>query len=126
IALPRRLIYRAPPRLHQELQPDNIVARGVPPTVVSKPQERERLRFSLSTLLPVRLGKAPKLNQPRLLRMKFQSELGQPFPKLSQEPLGVVLMLESQHEIVGIADDYHVAPGHFPAPDLCPQVEHIV
>ena len=78
--------------LRRRPSPDNIVTRGVCPTVVSKTQERERLWFSLSTLLPVGLGKTSKLNQPRLLRMKFQSEFGQPFLKLSQEPLGFLPM----------------------------------
>ena len=48
-------------------------------------QEREAPRLSLATLLPVLSGEPPKLDQPRLIRMEFQTELGQTLLKLSPE-----------------------------------------
>jgi hypothetical protein len=39
------------------------------PAVMRETQEREGLRFSLSTCLPVLGGEPPELNQPRFVRM---------------------------------------------------------
>jgi hypothetical protein len=58
--------------------------------------------------------------------MNFQLELGQPRLELPKESVGIVPMLESRHEIIGIADNYHVPPCHFLAPDLYPQIEDVV
>jgi len=52
------------------------------PTIVSETQEREGFRFSLTTLLPVTGGEPPELDQSCLVRVQFQSELGQPLPKI--------------------------------------------
>src|ERR1700691_4871912 len=82
----------------------NEVAFGVRRTVVREPKKRERLRFSLATLLPIYLCEPTKFDQSRLLRMEFQSEVRQPFPKLSQEPLSVFALLKADHQIVGVAD----------------------
>jgi len=90
------------------------------PTVVSQPQEREGLWFSLSALSPVASGEPPELYQPCLVRMQFQAELRQPFPELFQEPLGIRPVLKTQHEIVSVTDDDYVARCHFPAPDISP------
>src|SRR5664279_5549592 len=59
------------------------------PTVVGEAQEREGLRFSLASLLPVASGEPPELDQPGLLRMEFQAELCQPFLKLLKKPHGI-------------------------------------
>ena len=40
-----------------------------------EPKKRERLRFSLATLLPIHLREPTKLDQSRLLRMEFQRSL---------------------------------------------------
>lgn len=58
--------------------------------------------------------------------MDLQPELRQPFPKLSQEPLSFRPVLESDHEIIGVADHDHVPLRHFLAPDLCPQIENMM
>ena len=59
------------------------------PTVVSEAQEVERLRFSLSSQLSVAGCIPPELDQPGLLRVKFQSELRQPLLELFEEPHSV-------------------------------------
>ena len=83
-------------------------------------QEREGLRLSLATSLPVLSGEPPKLDQPRLARMEFQTELGQTFLKLTPETLGFDSILKAHHKIVGVTDDDDVALDHFLAPDLHP------
>ena len=57
-----------------------------------KAQEREGLRLPYSTLLPILGGEPPKLDQSCFLRMEFQSELSQSFPKCFQESLGFQLI----------------------------------
>src|SRR2546423_13784286 len=58
-------------------------------TEMREPQKREGLRFSLTTPLSVSDGEPPELDQTCLVRMQFQTEPYQPFPKLRKEPLGV-------------------------------------
>src|SRR3982074_2135966 len=50
------------------------------PTEVGEAQEREGLRFPLSTQFWVARGNPPKLDRPFLVRMQSQAELRQPFP----------------------------------------------
>src|SRR6266700_1738475 len=95
-------------------------------TVVREPKKRERLRCSLATLLPIDLREPTKFDQSRLLRMEFQREVRQPFPKLSQEPLSVFTPLKADHQIVSVSDKHHLSARYLPAPCLNPQVEHIV
>ena len=61
------------------------------PTVVGEAQEVERLRFPLSPQLSIARRIAAELDQPGLLRMKFQTELRQPLLKLLKEPRSVSL-----------------------------------
>ena len=91
-----------------------------------EPKKRERLRFSLATLLPIHLREPTKLDQSRLLRMEFQRKVRQPFPKLFQEPLGVFALLKADHQIVSVADKHHLSARHLLAPCLNPKIEHIV
>ena len=85
-----------------------------------EPKERKRPGLCLTWPFPVSPDLAPKRYQPRLVRMNFQPELRQPLLKLLQKPLSVRPVLEARHEIVGIPNNYHVAGGHFLAPDFCP------
>ena len=61
--------------------PDDESSVGELPTEVGEAQEYEGLWFSLSALLPVSSGEPPELDQSCLVRMLFQTELGQPLPK---------------------------------------------
>jgi hypothetical protein len=62
--------------LIRRLTPDHEPARRTRSTLVDKSKERERLRFLLATPVPV-FGREPaELQQPRLLCVKFQAELG--------------------------------------------------
>ena len=55
---------RYSPAMHNEM------AFGCRRTVVREPKKRERLRFSLATLLPINLSEPTELDQSRLLRME--------------------------------------------------------
>ena len=89
-------------------------------------QERKGLWFSLAAPLPVLFGKPPELDQSRLLRMQFQTELRQTFSKLFEETLGFRPAFEAHHKIVGVADDNDLAPSHFLAPNFYPQIENVM
>ena len=89
-------------------------------------QEVERLRLVLAALLPVVGCVAPKFNQARLVRVQCQPERAQAVLPMPEEPLGVGAMLETQHNIVGVSDDDHVARRMTFAPALDPQIEDVV
>jgi hypothetical protein len=74
---------RHSPTLYDEM------AVGGRRTIAREPKKREGLWFDLATLLPIDLREPTKLDQSRLLRMEFQREARQPFPKLPQKPLSV-------------------------------------
>src|SRR3954451_21492910 len=42
------------------------------------------------------------------------------------EALGIGLVLETDHDIIRVADDHHVARGLAPSPALGPEIEHVV
>jgi hypothetical protein len=96
------------------------------PTVVSESQEYKGFWFSLATPFSISEGKPPELDQPRLVRMQFQTELHQPLLKITQESFGVSPVLKAQHNIVGISDNYDIARCHFLAPSFHPQIEHVM
>jgi hypothetical protein len=95
-------------------------------TMMREPQEHEGFRFSLATPFSISEGKPPELDQPRLVRMQFQSELHQPLLKITQESFGISPVLKAQHNVIGIPDNYDIAPCHFLAPSFHPQIEYIM
>ena len=94
--------------------------------MMREPQEYEGFWLSLATPLPVSEGKPPELDQPRLVRMQFQTELHQPFLKITQESLGVSPVLKAQHNVIGITRNYDIARCRFLAPSFHPQIEHVM
>src|SRR5271157_1683586 len=89
-------------------------------------KEVEGFRFAEPALLAPGRRMAAKLDQAGLVRMKLQSELLEPRSHRIEETAGVVLMLEAQHHIVGIAHDDHVAGGFAPSPAFGPEIEDVV
>src|ERR1700677_2337491 len=71
-------------------------------------KELERLRLANSSPLAVRGGVPPELDQPRLLGVQLQGELGEPAAKVCPEPLGVIPVLESDHQVVRETHDHNV------------------
>src|SRR6478609_7943991 len=93
-------------------------------TDVRETQEGERLR---STQRPTTFGRvASEFDQPRLVRVKLQTELGEPVAKRGKEPVGVVTMLKPDGEIVSEAHDNDVTARLVVSPPIDPQVEDVV
>ena len=91
-----------------------------------EPQKWETLRFFFPSLPPIVLGKPAELDQPRLVWMQFQPELGQPFLELRQEPFCLVPVLKSYNKIIGVADSYYISPRYFCPPCFQPQIEYMM
>ena len=93
--------------LHRRDSPDGeCSATPEMPTIVSESQEYKGFWFSLATPFSISEGKPPELDQPRLVRMQFQTELYQPLLKITQEPFGISPVLKAQHK-VSSADESH-------------------
>jgi hypothetical protein len=58
--------------------------------------------------------------------MERQRERLEPLTHRIEEATCVVLMLETGHQIIGVAHDDHVAPGLAPSPAFSPQIEYVV
>ena len=90
---------------------------------VREAEELERLRLAEATRPAIAGGEPPELDQPRLLGVQFQAELREPVAQVSPEPLRVIPVLESHHEVVSPAHDDHVTV-RVPSPPLVsPEVE---
>ncbi len=55
--------------------------------------------------LSVLCGEPPELDQSRFLGMGLQAKLPHTVAEALQEPLGFLSVLESHHEVVGVAHD---------------------
>jgi hypothetical protein len=55
---------------------------------VRETQEREGFWLRLPTPLPISFSRLPEVDQPRLFRMQFQTELRQTFSKRFEKTLG--------------------------------------
>src|SRR5215469_9306296 len=91
-----------------------------------KSQKIECFGLPFSSPGPVDFGKPPELNPARFVWVQFQPELPQPFPKLRQEAICIGQMLKTEYIIVGVTDDNDIASRALLAPDVHPQVEHIM
>src|SRR5215813_11615633 len=67
-----------------------------------------------------------KLDQTRLLAVKFQPKALEPFHKLAQKLLPVLSVLKSHNEVVGKPHHDHISSDLYSSPLLDPQVKHIV
>jgi hypothetical protein len=102
--------------------------RPVPvlPADMREAQEVEGLRLAFPSSFPVLLGIPPELGPARLVRVQFQSELSQPFFQAFAKTVCVGSPLEAEDDIVRIADDDHLTSRILLAPDIHPEIEHIV
>ena len=70
---------------------------------------------------------AAELDQAGLVRMeRSAANASNSLAHRIEEATSVVLVLEADHQIVGVAHDDHVAVGLPPSPALGPEVESIV
>ena len=70
--------------------------------------------------------KAAELDEPRFLGVQFQIEFAESILQIPLKPLGIRLILETGHNVIGIPDHNHMATCMSFTPLLGPQVEHIV
>ena len=85
-----------------------------------KPKEIKSLRLTLSSLLPIRSCKAPKLDQPSLVGVQTETEFTHALCELPEKPFCLLPMLKPHDEIIRVANDDHVTPGVSLAPLLYP------
>src|SRR5437763_11986353 len=93
---------------------------------VREAEKPERLRLAESTGLAIAGGEPPELDQPCLLGVQLQAELREPVAQVSPEPLRVLPVLESHHEVVSPAHDDDVAVRVPTPPLVSPEVEDVV
>lgn len=93
---------------------------------VGKAKKIERLRLSFTLAFAIVGRKPPKFNQPCLVLMEFQAKPHKTFTKVSQEPFGILPVLEAKHEVIAEPDDDHIATGMSGPPLVRPQIKHIV
>ncbi len=85
-----------------------------------EPQKIEGFRFTEPSPLAPGRRTAAKLDQAGLVRMERQCKLLEPRTHRIEKAMGIALMLEAKHQIVGIAHDNHVASGLVPSPAFGP------
>ena len=66
------------------------------------------------------------MSQTCLLGVQLKVELLETLPKLLQESLGIIPVLESNHDIVNVAHNDDVSSRLTLTPLLDPQIEHIM
>ena len=102
------------------------LARARTPADEGEAQEIEGLRFSEPASSASVRRMAAELDQARLVRMQRQRELLESLTHRVPEAPGIGLVLEADHNVVGIPHDDHIARGLAPSPALGPKVEHVV
>jgi hypothetical protein len=93
---------------------------------VREAEEAKRLGFPEAPCLSILGGEPPELDQPRLVGVQHQPELRESLTQLGQEPPRIVLMLESDDEIVRPAHDDHITVPVAASPPVSPQVKDVV
>src|SRR3989304_640881 len=112
-----------PQSLAHRLPPERELPHPGLSTDVREAQEVERLWFTFPASSSVGRCKAPKLDQTRLVGVRFQIKLPQPFAQVALGLLGVGPMIKAEHEAVGVAHHDHVPVGAPLPPFVAPQVE---
>ena len=89
-------------------------------------KEVEGLRFPFPSAFAIRFGIPPELDSARLVRVKIQSELPQSFSHTLAKTICIRFPLEPENDVIRIADHDHLASRMFSAPDIRPEIEHIM
>ena len=108
------------------LPPDRKPAFSTLRTDMAKAQEGKGIRSGLPPAATILARPTAELNQPRLFRVQLQAELRQPYRQLPAVLFGLLAMLESQHEVVGVADDDDRPFRLTSSPLVGPQIQYIV
>ena len=97
-----------------------------PPAIMGEAEEGEGFRTPLATLLSRHGRKPAERDQPRLVLVQRQAELGQPLLEVDHHPPRIDRALEAHHEVVGIAHDRDPTASMSAAPLMDPEVEHVM
>ena len=97
-----------------------------PAADVREAEEVEGFRFTQTGALPVLGRVAAELQQARLFRVQLQLELAHTLLQFRPEAFGIVLELESGHDVVGEANGDHVAARPLLTPCLGPEIEDVM
>src|SRR5438094_10610480 len=97
------------------LAPDLELASSGSAADKGEAEEVEGLRLAEPPPPAVVHREASELDQPGLLRMQRQCKLPEPLAQCFEEVPGLILVLEADNEVVGIAHDDHVARGLAPS-----------
>lgn len=76
---------------------------------MSEPQEVERLWLLVSSPLSIVGCKAAKLYKTSLSIMELESKLGEPLSEFFKASMCLVSVLEPDHEVVRIPNDYELS-----------------
>jgi len=106
--------------------PHGIGPVPVLPADMREAKEVEGLRLAFSSSFSALFGIPPELDPARLFRMQLQSELPQPFFQVLAKTVCVRIPLEAKDDVVRVAENDHLASRTFLAPDVHPEIEHIV
>jgi hypothetical protein len=114
-----------PPSVAVRNAPDFESAQPVAPANRLESQKGERLRFSLSTLGPIQPREPPEPDQPRLVFIQLQPLLAQVLLQFPEVAFCLVLVLEAEDGIVGVAHEGNRATRRLP-PRIRPRIEYLV
>jgi hypothetical protein len=96
------------------------------PADMLEAEEIEGLRLTQTKPLSVGRRMASELDKPRLFRVQFQLELLHSLFQFRPEPFGLVLELESNHDVVCVAHDDYIAVRTLLTPCLDPEIEDVM
>ena len=94
--------------------------------VVREPEEVEGVRAPFASCAAARSGEPAELDEAGFVGVQLQGERGQPRLQVAQKPLCIPLVLESDHEIIGVTHDDGVTDRSGAPFLLEPQVEDVV
>jgi hypothetical protein len=83
---------------------------------VREAEEVEGLRLPVATVSPSPVRRAAEFDETRLVGMQRQPEARETLAQLGEEVFGLLVMLESDDEIIREAHDDHVATRLGPTP----------
>jgi hypothetical protein len=115
-----------PHALADRLAPYSEVSVPVFPADMRESQKVECFWLTLPSSFPFLFGKPPELDPARLIRVKLQPKLLEPFPEILQETIQFGPVLEAKNAVVGVSDDDHVPVCILLAPHVRPEIEDIV
>ena len=93
---------------------------------VRESKKVERVRAALTAALPAFDRMSTELDQARLLVVEFQAKLGKPCAEFLQTRSRLVVMLETDHEIIRKAHYHDIAAAVVFTPPLDPKVKDIM